>query len=190
MKLKSDKLVDYITNDFFENLSLNFSFYGVDFSGYSELLKLSTKKEYEEYFDMYRIRNIVDLIIEEILVNGPEYLSDFDVVKVVYNYYPDLLESDTMEELGYTFSDFYTNDCDSVIDWGGPEVIEEYCERLGELGDLFNVNVDETKECLMAKADEMEFIDEDFSYESLRESNYDYAFSDDMVLEMFEALLN
>ncbi|MDY0236909.1 MAG: hypothetical protein RBR71_12860 [Gudongella sp.] len=190
MTLKHKGIDDYLMNDFFENLSTNFIFYGSKTRDYIELLKLSLEKDYKEYFDQYIIKEIVGFCISEISDYYIEEIEDFEIVEIVSSYYPELIDESIMEELADVFSNFYEDDYNSVVDWGGVEYVEDYARKLEELGGLFSVNIDEALKYLEQEAEKIENSDEGQLIEKYRDKFRDEVFNDEMILDMFDVLLN
>lgn len=188
-KLKNRKITDYLCNDFFYNLHINFKYYSTNISDCIELLRALTKRDFSVYSNPSLIKDIIEYAIEEIKDNHIEELEDFEIVDMLLSEYPGSISESVIEEIAEVFSEFYPKDVQSVYNWSSVEVIEEYSNKLEELGELFAVNVDDALEYLEEKAENMPIIDEDRLYEEYRDESREPEFDDGMVRDMFDVLL-
>ncbi|OVE69030.1 hypothetical protein CCS79_08880 [Clostridium diolis] len=188
--IRNRKVTDYLINEFFENLGINFKFYGVKINECIELVKLSYNKKYKYYFNDDIIKEILKIVITKFLEGDIDEIDDFKIISIFEEHYPNLITDDVKGLVSDKFSEFYIDDISSVVDWGAIEVIDEYISTLKYLGEYFGVDINDSKEHLESNKEEFYMCNEDSDYEKYRVNYIEETYKDEMIIDMFDALLS
>jgi hypothetical protein len=188
--IRNKKVTDYIINEIFENLGINYKFYGVKINECIELIKLSSNKKYKDYFNNHIIKEIYDIVISKLLEGDIYEIDDFNIISIFEEHYPTLITDDVKSIVSNIFSDFYFDDISSVIDWGSIGAIDDYISTLEYLGKYFGVDINDSKEHLEANKEKFYICNEDEDYEEYRGNYMEETYKDEMIIDMFGALLS
>lgn len=113
-----------------------------------------------------------------------------NIISIFEEHYPTLITDDVKSIVSNIFSDFYFDDISSVIDWGSIGAIDDYISTLEYLGKYFGVDINDSKEHLEANKEKFYICNEDEDYEEYRGNYMEETYKDEMIIDMFGALLS